>query len=67
MTGYQCPECGGHMHSVARLSDPPIYEAKCYDCGVLYRRRARSQYPALPRDYERVTPPTGCGPIGETE
>ena len=50
---YKCPDCGGYMHTMARLSDPPIYEAKCCQCGVLYRKRfsSRSQ---LPREYERV-------------
>lgn len=53
MSSYECPDCGGYMFTTAKLSDPPIYEAKCQDCGVLYRRRAvrKSQ---LPREYERI-------------
>ena len=54
--GYECPECGGHMRTWALMSDPPVYEAQCCDCGVMYRRRARCTAPALPRDYESVTP-----------
>ena len=43
------------MHTVAKLSDPPIYEARCHDCGVLYRKRERlSDLSALPRDYDRI-------------
>lgn len=57
MGGYQCPECGGSMHTKAMLSDPPVYEAKCYDCGVLYRKRPVTK-PQLPREYERIGKPT---------
>ena len=55
MLGYQCPDCGGQMHTAANLSGPPVHEARCYDCGVLYRRReTRSALRPLPRDYERI-------------
>ncbi len=57
--GYQCPECGGHMSSLAELTSPPVYQAKCQDCGVVYRRRdTNPTLPPLPRDYERVSRPT---------
>ena len=56
--GYQCPDCGGQMHTSAKLEDPPIREAKCYECGVLYRRRANnSDLRSLPRDYDRIGKP----------
>jgi uncharacterized Zn finger protein len=56
--GYQCPECGGYMSSLAKLTTPPIYQAKCQDCGVVYRKRNTNPlYPPLPRDYERVSRP----------
>ncbi len=35
---YQCPDCAGTMRTTAILTDPPIYEANCLDCGVTYRR-----------------------------
>ncbi|MGR3480703.1 hypothetical protein [Salipiger marinus] len=61
-TGYQCPDCGGRMSSVAKLTSPPIYEAKCQDCGVLYRRRnTNPSLPALPRDYDRIGKPEAAG------
>lgn len=50
---YQCPDCGGRMHTTARMSDPPVYEAKCSDCAVLYRRRHVTEA-QLPREYERI-------------
>lgn len=56
MTGYRCPDCGGWMNTVAKLSDPPIYEATRSDCGVLYRRRLVLK-PQLPREYERIGKP----------
>lgn len=57
MIGYACPECGNRMRSLAELTDPPVYQAQCEGCRVVYRRNpATGQYylPPLPRDYERV-------------
>lgn len=62
MERYSCPDCGWLMTHTALLTDPPVYEARCNECGVLYRRRsARTYLKPLPRDYDRIgipsTPP----------
>jgi len=59
MDRYMCPDCGGQMSLTAWLSDPPIYEARCNECSVLYRRRAGHTYlKPLPREYDRIGKPS---------
>ena len=55
MSDYRCPDCGGRMHTFAKLVDPPIYEARCWECSAIYQREPiRDGLIALPRDYQRV-------------
>lgn len=53
---YECPDCGGAMYMVLKLSEPPISEGRCAECGAVYRRRPRKPdlMLPLPRDYVKV-------------
>jgi uncharacterized Zn finger protein len=53
--GYECPECGGYMSNTMKLVAPLVQEAKCQDCGAIYRRPHKTEGGhALPPDFKKV-------------
>lgn len=62
---YACPDCGGEMWTIAKMSDPPIYEARCPSCGAVYRRDRNYAANPLPRSYVKVAPPAAIKDGGE--
>ena len=55
MNIYRCPDCGGGMRTFAKLTDPPIYQAVCYQCNATFQREpVQDGLHPLPRDYRKV-------------